>query len=439
MTRGDTLTLLLAARTRSQSARAAVAPTEPAAEPAPPVPQAARQGPLRGRGLSPVVHGTLAFDFDALDSETRWGGEQPGRSTRQFMTPALRIYATASQLPGGFRLHTNLRWDYRYTTGSTLGQTAALRIYQASLEKRFTSLPLELQLGRFYLPVDAYGGYWDGVMMRAGGRFGVGFAAGYEPDRANGRLVTDNVKATAFVDYGYRTTRFGYEAGVSAHQGSDWLGADERFLSWSQRLRLGRAYLQQRARLDAGTGWSAWSLSQLDLTALMPLIGDLAVRAQFARRSFDGTVVGADSIRPRHERKGVGLLFSGSNLSMSADVSFNDWSDGVGTRTWSASAGLLRTPLAGLGLGVAANVWNSETGESRYISPWLSRSFGTASARVAYQRYEAAGSDASDYQATALSLSFGLPAGLQATIRAQTQWGASMSGHRLFTSLWKSF
>ena len=92
--------------------------------------------------------------------------------------PTLRLRAAVTRLPGGLRLETNLRAAYRSSSMGLLETSPSLRVYQASVEKEFTMVPLQLRLGRFYNPYESYGGYLDGVLARVGRQgFGVGVTA----------------------------------------------------------------------------------------------------------------------------------------------------------------------------------------------------------------------------------------------------------------------
>ena len=68
-------------------------------------------------------------------------------------------------------------------------------------------------------------------------------------------------------------------------------------------------------RLNATDGWSGWSLRQLDLNAMLPLLPGLYLQGHFARRSWDWDLASPDTIRPQNERKGGGILVSAGRFS----------------------------------------------------------------------------------------------------------------------------
>jgi hypothetical protein len=407
-------------------------------------------GPGTGRQPSPEVQrvlnrppvrldGMIAFDFDALDSETRWSDDPLDRVQRRFMTPAMRLYATVSELPAGAQVNANLRYEYRTSEGTTLGETTSLHVYQASLEKSFDRLPLSFEIGRFYNPVDLYGGYWDGGMLRIGGRSaGIGLAAGYEPDRVNGGFDRSSPKLSVFADYAYRGPNAGYSLNLSAHDDQGPIVDAGRFVSISQRLRFGRASIQHRMRLSAADGWNAWTVTQLDLNAMLPLVSSLYIRGHFARRSYDWDLSQPDTVRPQNERKGGGLMVSAGRFSLSMDASLAEWNDGGRTTNYSGSVSIARSPLAGIGVGASTNLQQGDGMDSWYVSPWLTRSFGRASMSASWQRYDASSGGANEYQAASLSLTLPLPGGAYTSFRAQKQFGMS-SSNRIWASLWKSF
>lgn len=399
----------------------------------------ARQAPHRS-SLPPRLDGTIAFDLAALDSETRWGDQPDDRTDRRFMTPAIRLHATLSNLPGEARVTTNLRYEYRYATGSTLGQTTALRVYQASIEKSFDRVPLQVRLGRFHNPIDLYGGYWDGASVRLGGRtVGIGAAAGFEPDRVNGGFSTEASKTSVFTDLMLRGETASWQVGLAAHRGTGLDGRIDRFVGQTQRLRIAGATLIQRVRLQAGDGWGDWTVGWLDVTTVIPLVGHLLARGHYARRSYDWQLLEADTARPNNERAAAGLFYSSAVLSFSGDASLTEWSDGRVTRTYSASAAVQRSPLAGLGFGVVVTHSESEDAVSDYVAPSVTRRFGRSVASFTYQLYRAEGRSAMDYEAASLTLSVPVPGAMHASLRAQTQWGDQTSSNRIFTTLWKAF
>jgi hypothetical protein len=435
LTRGDTILITIA---HDRWARAgAAADTSPNAivaagqSASPPTPQR----PSPRASLPPRIDGTLSIDFDALTSDTRWGDAPEDHVERRFLTPALRLHATAAQLPGGLRFNTSLRYEYRNVQDASLPGSSA-RIYQASLEKSFETVPLGFQLGRFYNPADLYGGYWDGALVRVrGGGLSAGVAAGFEPDRVNGGFSTARRKSSVFVEVSARGAEVGYQNSLAVHDAQSDSGEDTRYLSLSQRLRLGRATLLQRVRVDAENGWGGWNVSHLDGSLLLPVAGPLMLRAHYQRRSFDWLPQDPDTVRPHQQRAGAGLLISSARVNLTADASVTRWSDGPQTRSYSGSIALSRL-LAGIGLGASGSWWAEAGTESYYISPFLERAFGRARANLAYQRYDAG--PASRNEAAVASLSFPMPGNLYTSIRASTQWGSG-SSQRLFMTLARSF
>jgi hypothetical protein len=448
LTRGDTLVIVVSTSDAARRVAANDTSTGDARDPRPDsaavtrvqarMPSNERQAPRRA--ASPIrMSGMIAFDLDALDSETRWGTGPTERVERRFVTPSTRLYATLANLPGGMRINTNLRYEYRSTDGTAFGSSTALRIYQASLAKEFDVIPLSFELGRFYNPSDIYGGYWDGGMVRVGRRnAGIGVAAGFEPDRVNGGFDGGSRKLSVFADYAYRGRSAGYSFAVAAHDDRGDVVEGGRFVSLTQRLRVGRASVQQRMRVNTSSDWSAWSLVQLDLNATTPVAGNLYVRGHYSRRSWSWDPLEPDTARPQNDRRGGGLYYSGSQVYLSADASLTQWNDGEQSKTYSGSLSLQRTPLAGIGFGTSGSFQQGAARDTWYLAPWLSRSFGYSSINAGWQMYGTSGSADDAYHAASLSLTLPLPGGAFTSLRGQKQFGAS-SSNRIFVSLWKSF
>lgn len=395
-------------------------------------------GRAGSRPARPVrIDGTLALEFDATTSAARWGDEPDERSERRYATPGMRLSATVSDLPGGFRASANLRYERRYGDGPAYGGQSSFRLYGASISRNWSSVRVEA--GRFHNPVDLYGGYWDGAMIRVGGRrLGFGASAGYTPDRVSGGFRTVAPKSSVFADLSAGGGVASYRAGIAAHQERDTTGSTKRWLSTNQQLRVGRAILTNRVRLDAADGWSGWSVELLDVNAIVPVVGHLRARVGFARRSWAWPGLEPDTARPHNSRRGAGLQYAGDNVNLAVDARTVQWSDGDRARTISASLSVQRT-LFDLGFGLTASRSDGEAGRSAWISPWLSRRFGPVYTMLSFQLYRTGERADADSEGGSFTMSFPLAGGFHSNLRVQTRQGAGSSSNRIFTSLWKSF
>lgn len=447
ITIGDSLTLTLPMASRPgtterpDSVETVLRPDERRPPPA----IAARAPAGQRRSSAPArppvrIDGTFGIEFDALQSDARWGDLPEEHDERRFMTPGVRLNTTVTQLPGGLELQANVRYEQRLARGVGYDSRSAVHVYTATVSRAFQAVPLQIRIGRFHNLADLYGGYWDGGLVRLGGRHaGIGVSAGYTPDRVNGGFSTVSPKSSVFADLDVGGRGASYRASIAVHQEEDTTAYGLHYVSGTQQLRLGRAIFTNRVRFDAGSGWSDWSVAQMDVSASTPLVGNLRIRGNYARRSYTWAGFDPDTARPHNERRGAGIEYAGYSASASVDARIVDWSDGESARTVSTSLIVQQTPLAGIGFGINASRSESEAGNATWLSPSLFRRFGPVSSTLTWQDYRTDGSTDADSRAAQFTLSFPLAGGFYSTLRLQARRGSGSSSNRLFTSLWKSF
>ena len=161
--------------------------------------------------------------------------------------------------------------------------------------KTFDNAPLEFRLGRFQNPYEPYSAYWDGALMRVGGRTGpgIGVVAGFEPQRGNEGFSQDVTKVTGFADFSARGSSWSYSSDASFHVlRSDVDGlADQTFAGWSQQLSLGRMTFNQRLRVDRAAGSGEWTLAQLRVRTGVSVAGPLRLNVGYSRPCDPGCFV----------------------------------------------------------------------------------------------------------------------------------------------------
>jgi hypothetical protein len=389
--------------------------------------------PRRNRNAR--LDGRVTLDLDAIQTDAFEGG---GRS---YTTPTLRLQAVASELPGGFRISTNLRASRRWSSVGSIGPATSLRVYEASLDKTFAAVPLRLQAGRFFTPLEPYGGYWDGVLARLGDeRVGVGAAAGFLPRRADEGFSTDVPRVSAFADYHIRSGGLRYDAELGLHALRPRSGyADQTFVGGTQRLRWRELWLSQSIQVDRN-GDAGWTISALQLQAAVPLTGGLMAQAGGSRHR-EVAVVGLAPLPTFHrDRASVGLAYYGSRVNINADLAATRRADGRSTRAYAGSVYLPRT-LAGLGLGASATLSNSDAFRSTYISGELSRRVGPVHIRAGLRNTRFDGLlNTTSSSGAELTLNIPLGGRTQALVRTETWWGdAGGARQRVFTSLSTGF
>jgi len=418
-------------------------PPEPAADPrraasARSVASAFRSGNLP----TERAHGRVGLELSATRSATRSGGLDPTTATRTFATPGLRIDATIPDAVGGFRLRTNLRLAYRYSSDEIISPAASVRVYSAVLERDFRPAPVRVALGRFLSPVESYSGFWDGAFVRLGGdNLGVGAIVGFEPDLWNERPSAALPKATAFLDGRIQGGSWTWRGDFSAHamRPRDSL-PDHTFLGVSQHVSSRLLYLSEDLQVDLDPA-GGWRVTWLQLRASLSAGGGFRLRAGASRRESWLEWSLGEPFAPRSDRVDAGLAYHGSWGGLSADWSMNR--DDIGRKSRGATAGysILRLPgTERLGMSGTVTRWSGPYGTSLSASPGLTLALSPAWLRLGYQYFR------SEYlqrtlTSNAVDGSLEVPMGdaLRMSLRGRFAWGGTLTSQSLFVTLYKMF
>ncbi len=332
--------------------------------------------------------GRIGVDFDLMRSVTHWSGGDDVERT--FATPVVRVSALVTRMPGDLRFRINARGSYRHSSGTTFSSPESIRVYSVSLEKRFDRIPLEVQLGRFGNRFESYSGYWDGLLMRVGGRsLGVGAVAGYDPRYSNERISTELPKLTGWVDFGVARAGWGYATDLSIHHMAPRNGLSDRtWLGWSQDVRLGPVALYQRLQLDRSRGDDSWAVSRAQVSLSASLGRNLTLRGNYsAQEPYSIWREGDDPFLPRRDRATAGLTLAGALGSLYVNLGGHR---GAG-EDWEPAAtggfGISPRVLGGWGLNGSGSYWARGDGRAWVASPGITRDVGPARIRARYQFY----------------------------------------------------
>lgn len=388
------------------------------------------------------AHGSMALELSATRSATQAGGIDPSTVTRTFATPGIRMNATVPNAVGRFRLRTNMRMSYRYSSTDVINPPASVRVYSAVLERTFQRAPVRMALGRFLSPVETYSGFWDGGFIRLGGdQIGVGAIVGFEPDRWNERPSTALPKATAFVDAERRGDGWRWHGDASVHvlRPRDSL-LDHTFVGISQRVASRVLYLSEDLQVDLDPA-GGWRVSRLQLRTSVAVGGGFRLNAGASRRESWSPWRLELPFSPRSDRVDAGLAYRGRRGGLSADASLNR--DAGGRRSWGATGGYSLVGLPALGpLGLSGTVarWSGPYGTSLTASPGLTLSLSPAWLRVGYQVNRA------DYLHRLLtthgvdaSLDLPFADAMRLSLRGRVSWGGALSGQSLYMTLYRMF
>ncbi len=425
-------------------------PAEVAQRPraAPPVPAGDRPPPQQRLLPRSTPHrslqasGRLSVDLNVLESSTQVGGAIPAPVDRRFTTPSLRFRTAVANLPGGLGFNTNLRASSRYSTGDVIQPAQSLRVYQASLAKEFESVPIQMQLGRFYNPHETFSGYWDGLLLHLGGQgLGAGVALGFQPDRQNEGVTTDLPKYTAFLDYQYRGNSLSYRADLSYTEVKPQIDLfDRRFFGLAQRFRLQRFTLNQRLQVDRNPETDKREVTQVEVRTSVPVGRKLALRTQFSMRQPYSIFSSKASSGFKRERGSVGFAYSLAGGTIGADVTANRLDGTDISYAYGSHFNFPRTAFLSLGFNGSASYWKRNSIKTLFLSPGIRRSFGRLDSRLSYQLYSTANSVTTITTHTFdLAFSFPLTRRWFTILQARSQRGSNLTSNSLYTGLWVGF
>jgi len=391
---------------------------------------------------APRLRGRLGLDFSGVQSTTKWLSNDEESVERRFATPSLSLRLDATDLPGGLRFETSARAYYRYSDPTLVQPDVAVRVYQLSVVKRFNGFPLEFRMGRFYNAYERYSGYWDGALVRVGGRsFGVGALAGFQPDRANEAPSSGLPKYSVFVDFAAGRGSVRYATDISFHQvrpRDEWLV--HTFAGWSQYLRVGGVRLSTDVQVDRDVELNAWKLGRLQVSGIAPLTRGLSLYGRYARSRPYLLFRTTDLMPFKRDQGSSGLSYFGGGVSLSADVTATrfdggEWGLGVG-----GSFALLRTGVLGLSWSGAGNYWTLGDGHALQVAADASRPIGRGEVRLSYQLYRTENPGA-QFTSHAGGIRATVPLGRRAFASAELrrQQGANLVSTSLNVSLWTSF
>ncbi len=414
------------------------APREGPADAPTPIPVATTVARDDDPVTGPRVRGRMGLELDARESRTSWTGSSFGDTRRRFASSVGRLAFTATELPGGISVRGNLRAAYRYGETFAAVPAVSLRAYELSVSRRFERVPMDVRVGRFYNPYERFSAYWDGMLIRGGGRrFGVGAAAGLEPSRSDEGFSTDLPKATVFTDLrlGGRTWR--YASDVSLHWLREGPGYRRTFAGWSQSARAGPLALTSDVRVDRPFDASSLTVGRLRLRGSVDVWGPLALEGGFARRrsglAGDTLLVGA----PVRDERSLGLSVRHATGGVSVDGAVMRWGDAARGRSVAAA---FDQRAGRVWLRASGRLWAREDLRSLAVGPGASGSIGPVDAQLAYRLYRTTRSQEDLIShAVDLRLGFRLFEDLRTTVAGQRQWGTSLGGTRLQLGLWRSF
>jgi hypothetical protein len=392
--------------------------------------------------MHPQVSGRLSFQLNSLGSTTSWESNEDVSVSRRFTTPALLLRLAVRDLPGGLEFSSNLRGAYRHSSGDLVEPAHSMRVYQASVRKSFESIPVRVQVGRFYNRYETYSGYWDGVLMRYGTEnLGAGVVAGFEPRRSNEGVTTDVPKYTAFIDVSRVGKRIGYFADISFHRqvpGDDM--PTQTSIGWSQHLTAGRTRLSTDAQVHRDPRDNSWTLTRLHANGSVPVSRSVSVLGRLAFDKPTYLFQAFDLFSFERQQAGVGLRYWDRGGNASVHVTANRVNKGDFSYSISPSFNIAKTKFLELGFHGAASLWVLEDTRVVSLVGGVDRMFGRVQSRGSYRFYKTVGVNTSILSHTIdAALIFPMSERIYATLTGRAQHGANLSSNNIFVSLWTSF
>lgn len=432
VTRGQVLTVRSPGGAVPAATPGDTGPGRPGARPAEPA-----------RPARPRAYGRIGAELSHDRSVTTFGGSASNDVSREFTSPALRLDLTVPDVGAGIRFRTGMRVSYRNAGPTPLAPESSVRVYSAYLEKEFGTAPFRVTLGRFASPAESYSGYWDGLLLRAGGRnHGGGVIVGFEPDRWNERPSLEVPKATVFLETRHRGAGWRWDGEASAHavRPTDSL-PDHTFAGFSQHLGVGAFRLSQDLQVDEDPVAGGWRVSRIQLRGDVVLSPGWLVRASAARRESYLPWYLEDLFAPRHERVGLGLAYHGSGGSLGVDGYGTRRIGATDGRAASASFSLARLPrLDGVGLAGMASYWKDDITRTVTAAPSFVIGRGDVRGRLGYRlhRWEAAQEVRLTHGGEA-GVDVMLPSGLRGSLRVFAQRGGGLRRESVRFSLVRVF
>jgi len=298
------------------------------------------------KSTSPIISGRYMVGLNAMGSRTQWNEHIKDAVYRFSAEPSASYVLRASRLPGNWDVSINSRLDYRYNSRTSLTPATQLRLYEFQAEKKFTSLPLRLQLGRFYNRYDSFSGFWDGLLLETGNSFyGAGLIAGSEPVRSSEFSSISQPKVSAFTHLKWNIGAFTSNSELSLTQVKSSFGPVHRYAGFQQYFNWNKTRVSISGQIDKNTMGSNWRFSNFSTTIRQTIFSKIDISARYSRREpfrvWQPIVFGTVN-----EQVGAGFTVRHSGLYWGSDIylmylagnntakSFNSWAQVPNRTPW---------------------------------------------------------------------------------------------------------
>lgn len=392
-----------------------------------------------------AISGRLQIGVDGLLSTTTATPNTPS-TDRTFATPFALFRGRVDNLPGGFSLESHFRTAYRYADPVPMSEEIDLRVYRFSLFKRFESLPLDIQAGRFYNQHDRFSGYWDGLNVHVGDESrGVGVSAGFQPE-SNNEVPSGNLpKYTVYGHTSMNTESLRYEGVVLGGQilPTNQNVSNRTYVGTHHRISSGGVRGSIQALVDQDPANNEWTLSRLSGRITGSLSSGIHLRAYAMSRRPYILLGDRQDLLDRSTRIGGGATVSpriGSlrGLSLRADISSATSENQPTTMNYSGGLNVARIPMLDAGISLNATLWQQRERQGVYAGFGLFRSFGSTYTRVGYRYQQSPLFNQDDIVTHGLEALLQIPVSRNASfsVQASTNFSDRISSTRIYTALW---
>ena len=332
--------------------------------------------------------GRLLVSLSILDSETLPQIEGAQSISRTFITPAINLNTTISNLPSNARIRVHIRSDYRHSSLSSLSPSYSFRTYQLSIEKTFDVGTV--QFGRFYDRSTSMGGYWDGLSFMLGSRKkGLGAAFGFMPDRSNEGFTTLFPRFSGFarIERGSsKTVR--YRASAAYHEIRPDVTTNymqHRYAGFDHDLTWGPIFFNQDIQFDRDPTTNNWVVSQLRTDTRILIAEGLSLRGRYSIRQPYRILTLGNPLSTRRDQLGGGISYNKFGGSIGGDYRTQFTRGTYSSRSITA---YFATPMvSGFSISGSTNHWKSDFGTALYLSGAISKMIDAMQFRIDYGFY----------------------------------------------------
>ncbi len=333
--------------------------------------------------------GRVSFNTQSLRTLTDAREEGLPRSRTSFSSTTASVRTSVDRLPRGLKANIHFRAAYRKSSTATTLAPQSIRVYKASIEKRFSSKPISFEIGRFYSIHEDFSGYWDGAIVRYGPRrMGAGVAFGFEPSLSNEGFDTNLPKYSVFADFRARGRGMRYDADISFHEirGQNQYSKHD-YIGIQQSIRATWVRVSQDLQVNRNPETSSWMITRFQTNASIPIAKQIRLTGRFLVRRPYYVWRTQNFMSTRRDRISVGANSTVGSGVAGLRVTSNRYEGQDPYTTYSSFLNLSKTRLAGIGFTSSASYWTRNDTRAVSANAGISKLVGRLFLRARYRYY----------------------------------------------------